>query len=380
MIEKPEKTGVELSDRQRLAWLRLIRSDNVGPVSFRELINRFGTAEIALDALPELMARGGKKGSINITSRRDAEREMDIAAQYGARFIGLGEPDYPMALKLADTPSPLIAVRGAIQPLENHVVSIVGSRNSSLSGAKITRQIAQDVGRAGFSVASGLARGIDTAVHEASLESGTIAVFAGGLDVVYPPENAPLLGKIIAEGGSVISEMPFGWQPRSQDFPRRNRLVAGLALGLVVVEAANRSGSLISARLANEMGRLVFAVPGSPLDPRCAGTNHLLKQGAIVTTGAQDVLDALAPLTTSSIEQAPYSLEERDKEVRPIAPLPADESDRQTLISALGPTPCDINDILRFTGLTAPLVQLILLELELAGRLERHSGNMVSLI
>jgi len=379
MLEPPAKSGVKLNDNQRLAWLRLIRSDNIGPVTFRELINQFGTAEQALEALPELLARsGGRRKNLQIASRDSIEREIDIANRHGARFIGLGEPDYPAALKMADGPPPMIAVKGPGECLLRHSLSIVGSRNSSLSGAKITRQIARDIGEAGFVISSGLARGIDTAAHDASLVSGTIAVFAGGLDVTYPPENAALQDKIIDHGGATISEMPFGWQPRAQDFPRRNRIVAGLSLGLVVVEAAHRSGSLISARLANEMGRLVFAVPGSPLDPRCAGANKLLKQGAILTTDAADIIEALMPLTRTIGEQAPYSLEEHENENAPTAP--ADESDRARIMSAMGPTPCEIDEIIRFTGLPAPVVQLVLLELDLAGKLERHAGNLVSLV
>ncbi|MCP5073569.1 MAG: DNA-protecting protein DprA [Rhodobacteraceae bacterium] len=378
MIEPPVKSGVELTDQQRFSWLPLIRSDHIGPVTFRELLNQFGTAEAALDALPELMARSGRRKNFHIASRDRIEREFDLAARNGARFIGLGEPDYPAALKMADGAPPIIAVKGPPECLTRHAVSIVGSRNSSLSGVKITRRIAGDLGEAGFVISSGLARGIDTAAHEAGLVSGTIAVFAGGLDIVYPTENEALLNRIIENGGAAISEMPFGWQPRAQDFPRRNRIVAGLSMGLVVVEAANRSGSLISARLANEMGRLVFAVPGSPLDPRCAGANKLLKQGAILTTGATDVLDALMPLTRTAGDQAPYSLEEQEKDDPPTQP--AKESERDKIISTLGPTPCEIDEIIRYTSLSAAMVQLVLLELDLAGRLERHPGNLVSLV
>ena len=379
ILEPPQKTGVILSDRQRLSWLRLIRSDNIGPVTFRELINQFGTADTAIDALPELLSRGRSRKKIKIASIEQTERELDVAQRCGARFVAMGEPDYPAALKMSDAPPPMIAVRGSSECLDRHSVSIVGSRNSSLSGAKITRQIAEDLGSAGFAISSGLARGIDTAAHQAALNTGTIAVFAGGLDVIYPPENASLCREIIDQNGALISEMPFGWQPRAKDFPRRNRIVAGLSLALVVVEAARRSGSLISARLANEMGRLVFAVPGSPLDPRCAGTNGLLKDGAILTTGASDVLEALTPLTRSPGEQAPYSLEEREKDNTPLD-APADDGDRARVTSALGPTPCEIDEIIRFTGIAAPVVQLVLLELDLAGRLERHPGGLVSLV
>lgn len=377
MIEPPSPSGVKLSEQQRFCWLRLIRSDNIGPATFRELITRFGSARTALEALPELLAQtaGGKRR--RVASVADIEKEIDMAARNAAHFVGLGEPDYPQALKMADAPPPIIAVKGNGECLARHCVSIVGSRNASLSGAKITRQIATEIGRAGYTIASGLARGIDTSAHEASLSSGTIAVFAGGLDNIYPSENSNLLQRILDEGGAAISEMPFGWQPRAQDFPRRNRIIAGLSLGLVVVEAAHRSGSLISARLANEMGRLVFAVPGSPLDPRCAGTNRLLKDGAILTTGGKDVLEALNPLINSSVEQADYSLAEQESE--PPQP-PADASDRAQIIDALGQTPVEVDELIRFTGLSAAVVQLVLLEQDLAGRLERHSGGLVSLI
>ncbi len=378
MLEPPQKTGVELSDQQRFSWLRLIRSDNIGPMTFRDLINRFGTADAALDALPELAARAKSRKKIQIASIDAVEQEMDVATRCGARFIGLGEPDYPAALKMSDAPPPMIAVLGSTDCLARHSVSIVGSRNSSLSGAKIAHHISEDLGKGDFVISSGLARGIDTAAHRAALKTGTIAVFAGGLNVIYPPENGELLSEIIANGGAAISEMPFGWKPRAQDFPRRNRIVAGLSLGLVVIEAATRSGSLISARIANEMGRLVFAVPGSPLDPRCAGTNYLLKDGAIVTTGARDVQDALMPLTRTLGEQAPYSLEEQETtdEIIP----PTDESERQQIMTALGPTPCDVDEIIRFTGISAPIVQLVLLELDLDGRIERHPGGLVSMV
>lgn len=376
-LAPPQRTGVKLSDQQRFSWLRLIRSDNIGPITFRELINQFGTADAAIDALPELVSRGKSRKKIKITSNDAIAREIDVTQRSGAKFIGLGEPDYPAALKMSDAPPPMITVQGSIECLARHSVSIVGSRNSSLSGAKITRQVADDLGKAGFVISSGLARGIDTAAHQASLETGTIAVFAGGLNVVYPPENENLLKQIVDQGGAAISEMPIGWQPRAQDFPRRNRIVAGLSLGLVVVEAATRSGSLISARLANEMGRLVFAVPGSPLDPRCAGTNHLIKEGAILTTSGKDVLDALEPMTRSISGQAPYSLEEQEIESDSLT-SPANDGDRERVMTALGPTPCEVDEIIRFTGVTAPVVQLVLLELDLDGRLERHPGGLVS--
>ncbi|MBW8786797.1 MAG: DNA-protecting protein DprA, partial [Rhizobium leguminosarum] len=249
--------GVVLTERQRIAWLRLIRSDNIGPATFRDLINHFGSAEAALAALPELSARGGATRAIRIASEAEAHRELEAAHRFGARFVGIGEPDYPQALKQIDGAPPLLAVKGALAAAKRPAVGIVGSRNASIAGAKFAAMVARDCGRAGYTVVSGLARGIDTAAHRASLGTGTIAALAGGLDQPYPPENIGLLEEITGGNGLAVSEMPFGWEPRARDFPRRNRLIAGIGLGLVVIEAAARSGSLITARLAGDFGRLV---------------------------------------------------------------------------------------------------------------------------
>ncbi len=372
------RQGIALTDRQRIAWLRLIRSDNVGPATFRDLINHFGSAENALAMLPELSSRGGASRTIRIASVEDAERELEAARRHGARFVGIGEPDYPPALRQIDGAPPLLATMGRSSVALSPSVGIVGSRNSSISGAKFAAMIARDVGRVGYSVTSGLARGIDTAAHRASLDTGTIAVLAGGLDQPYPPENVPLLKEIVAGEGLAVSEMPFGWEPRARDFPRRNRLIAGISHGVIVVEAAQRSGSLITARMAGDFGRLVFAVPGSPLDPRCHGTNGLLKEGAIVTTSSEDVLEALAPL--AGLDGGGTAvIEETGDEVDATALLPPDDSDRATIISSLGPTPVEIDDIIRHTGLSPSAVYLVLLEVDLAGRLHRHAGGLVSL-
>lgn len=373
------RSGIALTDRQKIAWLRLIRSDNVGPATFRDLINHFGSAETALAMLPELSQRGGSLRAIRIATQAEAERELDIAETFGARFVGIGEPDYPPALRQIDGAPPLLAVKGNLSASTRPAVGIVGSRNASINGAKFAAMIARDTGRAGYTVVSGLARGIDTAAHRASLETGTIAAMAGGLDQPYPPENIGLLNEIWNGNGLAISEMPFGWEPRARDFPRRNRLIAGIALGVVVVEAASRSGSLITARLAGDFGRLVFAVPGSPLDPRCHGTNGLLKEGATVTTGSADVLEALAPLSRIDLFSQPVIEEPiRDGE-KPFLP-PPDDNDRSRIVDALGPTPVEIDDIIRHTDLAAASVYLVLLELDLAGRLHRHAGGMVSLV
>ncbi|XHB99132.1 DNA-processing protein DprA [Nitratireductor sp. ac15] len=367
--------GARLSDRQRLAWLQLLRSENVGPVTFRQLVNHFGSAETALKMLPELAARGGATRRIVIASLADVERELEEARRLGASFVAVGEPEYPPLMRRMDQPPPLLAMKGDLSVALRPTIALVGARNASLTGIKMARQLAAELGKAGFSVASGLARGIDAAVHQGSLDSGTIAALAGGLDRPYPPENLTLFEEI-AERGTVLSEMPFGWVPRARDFPRRNRLVAGLAFGLVVVEAAKRSGSLISARLAGEMGRLVFAVPGSPYDPRAGGTNALLKDGAILVTETDDIVSQIIPLL-----EKPLPRTESLEEPSPVsaAPPPSD-SDRDKITQALGPTPVLTDDIIRHTGLHPSQVLTILLELDLAGRLERHSGSAVSLL
>jgi DNA processing protein len=321
------------------------------------------------------MRSGGARRVARIPTVAEAEAEMEKALKVGARFICVGEPDYPPILRKMDNPPPMLAVKGTSAAFGLSPVAIVGARNASLAGMKMARALAADLGRDGYCIISRLARGIDTAAHQGGLATGTIGVLAGGLDRPYPPENVGLCEEIAQSGGAIISEMPFGWEPRAQDFPRRNRIVAGLSLGLVVVEAAMRSGSLISARLAGEMGRLVFAVPGSPLDPRAAGTNGLLKDGAILVTGATDVTDALAPMT--STPPPPNALNE-SPDFAATAP-PADD-ERSRLVEALGPVPVEVDDIIRHTGLHPAQVFMILLELDLAGRLERHSGGAVSLV
>ncbi len=269
---------VKLSEEQRLDWLRLIRSDNVGPRTFRDLVNFYGGARPALAALPGLARRGGAAGRRASAAPRTPNASLMRRAARGIDFVALGEPDYPPRLQMIDDPPPLLAVRGRRDILARPLVAIVGSRNASAAGAKFAATLARDLGLAGFGIVSGLARGIDAAAHRASLGSGTIAVLAGGHARVYPAEHEPLLDEIVAEGAAV-SEMPLNWEPRARDFPRRNRLISGLSVGVVIVEAAKRSGSLITARMAGEQGREVFAVPGSPLDPRSEGTNGAAQAG-----------------------------------------------------------------------------------------------------
>ena len=366
--------GVCLTDVQRLDWLRLIRSENVGPRTFRTLLNHFGGAHAALEALPDMARRGGAAKPARLCSRDEAERELAAAARLGVSLVALGEPDYPARLRMIDDAPPLIAVRGKVAALAQPMIAVVGSRNASAAGVKFADRVARDFGAAGFVVVSGLARGIDGAAHRASLSGGTIAVLAGGHDHIYPPEHVDLLGQILDEGAAV-SEMPMGWEPRSRDFPRRNRLISGLSLGVVIVEAARRSGSLITARMALEQGREVFAVPGSPLDPRAEGTNGLLKQGATLVTEADDVLEVLRPI----LGQAPDLLAEEPDTGAPPHSEPA-RSDRERIVALLGPTPVSIDDLVRLSALSPAVVRTVLLELEIAGRLERHGGSLVSLI
>ena len=372
--------GIALTERQRIAWLRLIRSDNVGPVTFRELINHFGSAETALEMVPELSRRGGASRAIRVASQAEAERELAIADRHGAAFVGIGEPDYPFLLRQIDGAPPLLAVKGNRAVTAAPAVGIVGARNASISGMKFASLLARDIGRAGYTIVSGLARGIDTAAHRASLDTGTVAAMAGGLDKPYPPENIGLLDELTDGQGLAISEMPFGWEPRARDFPRRNRLIAGMSLGLVVVEAAVRSGSLITARNAADFGRLVFAVPGSPLDPRCEGTNGLLKDGATLTTMPEDVLEALRPLSQPDLFSPRPGASEPAGEMPSNLRLPPSDGERERVAEALGQVPAEIDDIIRHTGIAPATVYLVLLELDLAGRLQRHAIGGVSIV
>jgi DNA processing protein len=372
--KSPTNAGMRLTDAQRIDWLRLIRSENIGPRTFRALINHYGGARAALDALPGLALRGGAPRPARICSVQEAEREITASAPLGISWLALGEPDYPARLRMIDDAPPVLAVRGDAAVLTRPMVALVGSRNASAAGMKFAERLAHELGQAGFVVVSGLARGIDAAAHRATLASGTVAVLAGGHDHVYPAEHAPLLDQILAEG-TAVTEMPLGWEPRGRDFPRRNRLISGLALGVVVVEAARRSGSLINARMALEQGREVFAVPGSPLDPRAEGTNGLLKQGATLVTEAADVLTVLEPI----IGQAVETTAEEPEYPGPLAAEP-DQDDRARIAALLGPAPVSIDDLVRLSRSSPAVVRTVLLELEIAGRLERHGGGLVSLV
>ena len=366
---------VRLSEEQRLDWLRLIRSDNIGPRTFRDLINHYGGARAALAALPALARRGGAAGHL-ICTHEEAEAELKMARGRGIDFVALGELDYPARLQMIDDPPPLIAIQGKAAALARPLVAVVGSRNASAAGMKFAQALARDLGDAGFVIVSGLARGIDAAAHRASLTTGTVAVLAGGHQRIYPADHIDLLQDILPEGAAV-SEMPLAWEPRARDFPRRNRLISGLSLGVVIVEAARRSGSLITARMAGEQGREVFAVPGNPLDPRAEGTNGLIKQGATLVTEARDVIAALEPILGRGIDHPA-------EEPAPEAPAPLDSEpgadERSRIIALLGPTPTTLDDLVRLSHTPPAIVRTVLLELEIAGRLERHGGGLVSLV
>ncbi|SDM51577.1 DNA processing protein [Methylobacterium phyllostachyos] len=401
---------MQLTDAQRLDWLRLIRTEGIGPRTFRTLINRFGSAAAALDALPDLGRRQGKR--LEPPNRARAEDEIAALIRLGGRLIATGEADYPHLLQQIDAAPPLLAVRGGAI-LNRPSVALIGSRNASTAGLAFTERLAHGLGQAGLAVVSGLARGIDARAHKACLQTGTVAVMAGGHDRIYPANHASLVDAILGEGGAVVAEMPMGWEPRGRDFPRRNRIISGLSYGTVVIEAARRSGSLITARYALEQNREVFAVPGSPLDPRAEGTNDLIRQGATLVSEVAHVLDVIGPL----IERGPDAdgapargrpdlreqlsfWDEIDLDAldptepagqTPFArtlPAPCEDledpfepdDDRTRIVALLSPSPIGTDELARSAGVGVRIVQTVLLELELDGRIERHGSGSVSLI
>ena len=361
----------KLSEEERIAWLRLSRTDQVGPITFHDLVNRFGSASAALAALPDLARRGGRGRPLTIYPLARAEAEFRTAARLNARFVVPGERGYPPFLRHVHGAPPVLCVAGNHDLADGDCVGIVGARNASALGLKLTRMIAGTLAANHIVVASGLARGIDTAAHEASLQQGTAAVLAGGIDHIYPPENARLHAAI-AERGLLITEMPPGTVPKAEHFPRRNRIISGMSRAVIVVEAALRSGSLITARFAAEQGRDVFAVPGSPLDPRAEGCNRLIKDGAQILTSIDDVMEAL---NTVAPPRADIFLEPP-----PSAPYTeTSENDREHLLSFLSPHETHIDDLIRESRLAPEAVTALLLELELAGRIIRARGGRVAL-
>ena len=358
----------------RLARLRLARSEGVGPRTWLQLMAHFGTAAEALEGLPEMSARGGRRRPLKPCPEWDAEAELAALEGLGGKMVLLGDPHYPAALAAIPDPPPALSVLGDAARLAGPAVGMVGMRNGSAAGRKFARMLAGDLGAAGVVVVSGMARGIDAAAHEGSLATGSVAVLAGGVDMPYPRENAGLYDRLISQG-AVVSDQPLGTVATARHFPPRNRIVSGLSLGVAVVEANLRSGSLITARLANEQGRIVFAVPGSPLDPRAAGPNDLLRQGAVLVENAEDVLAAIEGMARPA-GQAPETAAEPD--------IPSsdevDDSTRGIVADRLGHAPLTVDELVRECQLSAASVQTVLLELELAGRVSRQPGNRVSLI
>ncbi|MDO7836175.1 DNA-processing protein DprA [Sphingobium sp. HBC34] len=358
-----------MSERERFDRLRLIRSPRIGPVSYRQLLARFGTAGEALRAIPDLAQRGG--GRASVAEAGAVEREIAATRALGARYLLMGDADYPALLDQMEGAPPALIMRGDGALAARPCVAMVGARNASAAACRFARTLAQDLGQRGAVVVSGLARGIDTEAHRGSIASGTIGVIACGIDIVFPPENRDLQGQV-AEDGLLVTEHPPGVQPLARHFPARNRIIAGLALGTVVVEAAPKSGSLITARLAAEAGREVMAVPGSPIDPRAQGCNQLIREGATLVQNGADVMEAIGGFDPRMVRQGSFEFLGE-----PVSSDVADQ-DRVAVIGLLGPAAVAVDEVIRLSGLSPAVVQTVLLELELAGGLERHAGGRVA--
>jgi len=373
-------------DQERFDRIRLARCEGIGPVGYRQAIRRFGSAGEALRVLPQLAGQNGRR-AVHIAEERFVAREVERMAALGASWLIRGDDDYPALLEEISDAPPVLALRGDRALLQGRCVAMVGARNASAAACRIARDMARELALEGHAVVSGLARGVDTAAHQGALVAGdaggTVAVIASGIDIAYPPENA-VLQQRIAEEGLLIAEQPMGAEPRARNFPYRNRIIAGLSLATLVVEAAPKSGSLITARLAADYGREVLAVPGSPLDERARGCNELIRNGATLVQGAADVMEAIAPF---SLAQPALPLEDRppvpERARPPQAPAPAlapaKAMEPQAMLSLLGAVPVAVDELIRQSGLDPSMVQMTLLELEMEGRLERHPGARVAL-
>lgn len=359
-----------LTGGERADWLRLSRTSGVGPITFFELMSRHGhDAAAVLDALPGLAKKAGK-AALRIPSRGEIERELEAAEDFGAVYRAACEPDYSRSLAAIESPPPVVALKGDLKLMQRTGIALVGARNASAAGRKMARDLARDLGAAGFVVVSGLARGIDGEAHAASLESGTIACLAGGIDQVYPPEHAELYEQVAAKGLH-ISESPVGYAAQARDFPRRNRVISGLSMAVVVVEAAERSGSLITAKCALQQGREVMAVPGSPLDARCAGANRLIKQGAVLVESAADIFNALEGMASPALEEPgddAFTARGGQASVPPAL--------LEKVRMALSPTPMTTDEIARAVDAPHGLVLAALMELELAGEAATYVGGL----
>lgn len=358
---------------EQLATIRLIRTPNIGPMTFSLLLQRYGSAVEALRAVPELAKRGGR--TLKPATRAEAEAELAAIHATGAVPLFKGSDGYPDRLARFDDAPPVLSAIGSPHLLRRPCLAIVGARNASINAQRLAQVLAEELAAEGYVILSGLARGIGAAAHNGALAGGTVAVIAGGIDVVYPPENADLHDSI-AEAGLILAEMPPGTQPTPRHFPIRNRIIASIAQGIIVVEAAERSGSLITAREGGERGADVMAVPGSPLDPRSAGCNHLIREGATLVRNTADILECLARPSAAS---QPAAQDWREARLSPGTPE-AIESCRQTILEALGPDATDIDEVVRWCDAPVATVLAAILELELAGRLSRHHCNRICLI
>ncbi len=371
------RTFSSLEGQSLLSVLRLIRTLNVGPVTFFQLMKRFGTAEAALDALPDLSLRGGRRNPLQACAKNKAEKEIAFTEKFGARMVMYGEADYPKLLTTISDPPPVISILGDPHSWQNKdALAVVGARNASANGCTLAKRLSQQAGAHDLLIVSGLARGIDTFAHQGAIEHGTVAVIASGIDTIYPPENKALY-KEIAEKGAIISEQPFGQAPFSGSFPGRNRIIAGMSLGTLIVEASPKSGSLITARFAAEQGREVFAVPGSPLDPRSKGANKLIKEGAHIVEGIEDILEQLLPLRRPQVEEVKsgdYMVAETAQDAY------ATEGARNTILEKLSTSPTPVDQLIEYCALPASAVLSVVLELELAGKIQRLPGNQVMLV
>jgi DNA processing protein len=374
-----EENYAPVSDTELTDWLRLARSSHVGPHTFYMLLSRFGSARAALDALPELAKCGGANGKIKICSVATAELEIEKHTKIGASLIIRDDPRYPPRLRHVSDAPPLISVMGRLELLTKRAIAVIGARNASLNGLKHAQQMAHDLGSNGLMIVSGLARGIDAAAHRGALSSGTLAALGGGVDILYPRENAAEYAAI-KENGVLVSELPPGTRPKARHFPRRNRIISGISRGVVVVEAAPRSGSLITARLALEQGREVFAVPGAAMDPRSRGTNELIRQGAFLTESAADVLEVIGENRQIKLDTITSSPETAIESSPPTPDGHIVDDARRLIESWVGATPTHMDTVLRQSELPIAAVNEVLMELEIAGRLARHPGNLISII
>lgn len=370
------ETSVSITEQDKLHWLRLARTENVGPATFLRLVSLYGSPAEALKHLPDLAKRGGRKTPLIAPHPDNINKEYDTLRKLNGSLVVMGDTDYPQALRATDDPPPVISILGDIGLAHKSCIGIVGARNASLNGKKFAAKIAGDLGAQNQTIVSGLARGIDTAAHQGSLKTGTIAVVAGGIDIVYPEENRALYDQI-KEGGLIIAESPLHQPPIAQSFPRRNRIVSGLSRGIVVVEATMRSGSLITARLAGEQGRELWAVPGHPLDPRAEGPNHLIREGATLVRSAADILESLLHFDGQHLRDIQSVQAAADFRMDIPDTLP--DNAETTVMDNLSTTPCHVDELIRACGFGAGVMQTILLELELAGRLKRLTGNRVCL-